>query len=163
MINDFFLDDEAQFLHIHDKSRNRVWPTFYGHVKIVIMAMPVFIGAFAEYLPVLLFSPIPHPKLVGSIEAFNSSNINHSLSVCLRCSQRFFQGKIRVNIARIARFLPDCLQEPSQGLFAFRIQALKPGLSSEFQLLSKNLLCVMLSPFFCRYKGLRNPPNTRRS
>ncbi len=77
VVGDMRMDELAEFLHIHDKSGARIGPTFYRDVQIIIVAMPVFVGAFAKGFPVFLFRPFWHPKFVGGIESFDTCDINH--------------------------------------------------------------------------------------
>ena len=78
VFGDFSTDDVAEFFHVHDESGDRIGPTFYGDVQGIVVAVPVLVGAFAEYFAVLLFGPSVHPKFVGGVEAFDSGDVKHA-------------------------------------------------------------------------------------
>ena len=77
VIGDVRMDELAQFFHVHDKSGLRIGPTFHRDMQIIVVAVPVFVGTFAEGFPVFLFRPFWHPEFVGSIESFDTGDINH--------------------------------------------------------------------------------------
>jgi len=57
---------------------------FDGDMQAVIVPVPIFVGAFTKYLSVLFFRPFVHPEFVGGVKAFNSSDVHHALTICLR-------------------------------------------------------------------------------
>ena len=52
-------------------------PAFYRDVQVIVVAMPVFIGAFSKGRYILLLRPFVHPKFMGGIKAFYASDIYH--------------------------------------------------------------------------------------
>ena len=65
-----FGNQAAQLFGIHDKTRLRIWFSFNSDVQIIVVTMPIFIGAFTENGKILFFAPFAHPELVRRIEAF---------------------------------------------------------------------------------------------
>jgi hypothetical protein len=46
-------------------------------MKLKIMSMPVFIGAFAKNFFIFFFAPVWIKELVGRVEMFYSGDVNH--------------------------------------------------------------------------------------
>lgn len=77
----FIPNDDAEFFDVDHKTRHRVGPSFDGDVQGIVVSVPVFVGAFAECGEVLFFRPGFDPELVGSVETFDTSDVNHVLQV----------------------------------------------------------------------------------
>lgn len=79
VLDHLITNDAAELFDVDHEARHRVGPAFDGDVERIIMAMPVLVGAFSESGEVFFFRPGFHPKLVGGIETFDSSDVNHVL------------------------------------------------------------------------------------
>jgi hypothetical protein len=68
----------AQFFQIDDKARFRVRIPFHGYNQLKIMPVPIFVGARAKYLLVLLHRPCWIKKFVGGVKMFFPTYVNHA-------------------------------------------------------------------------------------
>jgi hypothetical protein len=71
-----YLDDVPQILEVHAIARFLSRRTLYGDVELVIVAVPIGIGAFAEDFEVSLLGPIVVPQFVGGIESGAAGDVN---------------------------------------------------------------------------------------
>ena len=60
LFDDVFTYDLAQSLDVKDETGIRIWLPLDGHIKLIVMPMPVLVGAFAKDL----FIPLPAPARV---------------------------------------------------------------------------------------------------
>jgi hypothetical protein len=77
-LDDMILNDTAQFFYIEQKSRIRVRVTFYRHIQLVIMPMPILIGAFAEYGLILILTPAWIIEFVRCVKMLQARQIHHN-------------------------------------------------------------------------------------
>ncbi len=68
----------AEFFGIHQKACFRIHISFYRDNELVVMAMPVGIGAFAEHFHIFLFCPGWVVELVRGIKVLVTSQVNHA-------------------------------------------------------------------------------------
>ena len=76
-LDDIILNDTAQLFYIEQKSRIRIGVTFYRYIQLVIMPMPILIGAFAEYVLILFFAPAWIIEFVCCVKMFQARQIHH--------------------------------------------------------------------------------------
>lgn len=77
VVGGFFFDEFTQFFGIHDETGKGMGAALHRDVQSVVVAMPVFVGAFAKHGLVFLIGPLGHPKFVGGVKTFYSGQINH--------------------------------------------------------------------------------------
>lgn len=75
-LDDMRLDDLAQEFEVHDETGVGVWGSFDGYPELKVVAVPVLIAAFAEYLPVFFVGPFRAPKFVSCIEGFATRDVS---------------------------------------------------------------------------------------
>lgn len=80
---DLCADQLAQVFQVHDITKFRIDIAFYRDKKIVVMAMPVRIGASAKHLVIFFFGPFRAKKTVCCIKPFAAGNINHGAKVVM--------------------------------------------------------------------------------
>ena len=73
LVDDGLFDEPAQLLYIYNKAGHRIGLAFYCDKKVVVVPVPVFIGALSKGLQVLFLAPFFNPQLVGRIKPFSSS------------------------------------------------------------------------------------------
>ncbi len=73
---DPFLDDVLELLQIHAVARVFGGLALDGHVQLVVVAVPVGVGAFAKDLHVFGLVPILVPQFVGGIEMSAAGDVN---------------------------------------------------------------------------------------
>lgn len=74
---DDVFDEAAECFGVVDEACIGVGGAFYGDVQLVVVAMPVGVGAFAKYFCVLRFGPVLVVQAVGGIEMLDPSKVNH--------------------------------------------------------------------------------------
>src|SRR6187397_234218 len=72
LFNHFLIDQSTQFLCIKNKTGFRIWVSFYCNKQFKIVAMPVFVGAFAKDLMIFFLTPVGIIELMCSVKMFNS-------------------------------------------------------------------------------------------
>src|ERR1700744_3655721 len=77
-LDDLILDDLAQPFYIEQKACIRIGVSLDRHIEIIVMSMPVLIGALAEYLFVLFFTPARIIELMCRIKMFQACQIHHT-------------------------------------------------------------------------------------
>ena len=73
---DMLLDDVFQVLQIHAVARVLGRNPLHRHVQLVVVAVPVGVGAFAEHFEVLGLVPFVIPQLVGGIESGAAGDVD---------------------------------------------------------------------------------------
>jgi len=68
----------AEFFQIDYEACVGIRRPSYCNDQIVVVAMPVFIGARAKYFLIFLFAPGGVIELMGCVEMFFSANVDHS-------------------------------------------------------------------------------------
>ena len=76
-VQHLFFYDLAQLLYIKQKAGIGIGFALDGNKKLIIMTMPMFIGAFAKYSLILLFAPLGVVQLMGCIKMFNTGEVHH--------------------------------------------------------------------------------------
>lgn len=77
-LGDMILYDTAQFFYIEQKSRLRIRVTFYRYIQLVVMPMPILIGAFAEYRLILILTPGWIIEFVRCVKMLKARQIHHN-------------------------------------------------------------------------------------
>jgi hypothetical protein len=77
-LDDMILYDTAQFFYIEQKSRIRIRVTFYRYIQLVVMPMPILIGAFAEYGLILFFAPAWIIEFVRCVKMLKARQVHHN-------------------------------------------------------------------------------------
>jgi len=77
-LGDMILYDAAQFFYIEQKSRIRIRVAFYRYIQLVIMSMPILIGAFAEYGLILFLAPAWIVEFVRCVKMLQARQIHHN-------------------------------------------------------------------------------------
>ena len=77
-LDDMILYDTAQFFYVEQKSRIRIRVTFYRYIQLVIMPMPVLIGAFAEYGLIPFLIPARIIEFVCCVKMLQARQIHHN-------------------------------------------------------------------------------------
>ena len=91
LIDYIAVDDMLQFFQIDYKSRFRIHFAFHRYKKLIIVAMPIRIGAFAKYRFVLFQCPLLAVQLVCRVKPFTPCKIYHRLQryvnlvICFFC------------------------------------------------------------------------------
>jgi hypothetical protein len=70
LIDHIFFDELAEFLHIIQKTGIRIRPALDGYIKIVIMPMPVLIGAYPKYGLIPLLAPFRVKEFMRRVKMF---------------------------------------------------------------------------------------------
>ena len=73
---DMLLDDVFQVLQIHAVARVLGRNPFHSHVQLIVVAMPIGVGAFAEHFEVFGLVPFVVPQLVGGIESGAAGDVD---------------------------------------------------------------------------------------
>lgn len=77
LFDDIFTDDLAQFLYIEHETGVGIGLAPDGHIQLIIMSMPVLIGAFAKDFLILLTAPAWVIELMCRIEMLQARQIDH--------------------------------------------------------------------------------------
>jgi hypothetical protein len=75
--NHMAFNNIAQLPGIENKSCIWIRLTLYGYLQFIIMAMPVFIGAFSKYFLIFFLIPAGIVKLMSRIEMLHTSQEHH--------------------------------------------------------------------------------------
>ena len=86
---DVLLDDVAHELEIDAIAGVGLRLAFHCYKQIVIMAVPVGVGAFAECLQVRLLIPLRVPQLVRCVKALATGNVNSFHASIMLVKDRF--------------------------------------------------------------------------
>jgi len=86
VVNDVLFDDDAQFFYVYDESRDGVGHAFDRDVEVVVVAVPISVGALAKDGFVFFLGPVFHPEFVGGVETFDSGDIDHDRLMTFACS-----------------------------------------------------------------------------
>jgi futalosine hydrolase len=89
LINDMFLNNDAELFHIVHKPGIRIGMPLDRYVQGEIMAMPVFIGTTPENGFVLFFGPLGVEQLMSCIKMLDARNVYHP-SENFRKGSRYF-------------------------------------------------------------------------
>ena len=73
---DLLFDDVLEIFQIHAVARVLCRLALDGHVQLVVVAVPVGVGAFAKDLEVFGLIPIVIPQLVGGIESGATGDVD---------------------------------------------------------------------------------------
>lgn len=72
VIGYFGFDDLAQVFGINDEAREGIGRALHRYMEGIVVAVPVFVGAFPEYLEVFFFGPGGYPQFMGGVKSFYS-------------------------------------------------------------------------------------------
>lgn len=81
LVGDVLLDDTAQVFQVHEKSCSLVGFALHGYEQLVIMPVPVRVGAFAENLQVLFLRPVLAEQLMGRVKTLSSGDKDHAANI----------------------------------------------------------------------------------
>lgn len=76
-VRDLCPDDGAEIFQVNKVSEFRIDLAFYGNIKVVIVPVPVRVGAAAENFFVFFFAPVGAEKAVGGIKTLAACDVNH--------------------------------------------------------------------------------------
>src|SRR5690349_10365221 len=78
--SNMFIDDHAEAFYIKHKTGVWIRITFYGNEQLIVMAMPVLIGAFAKDFLIFFVAPGRVIKLMGRIKMLGSGQVHNTHS-----------------------------------------------------------------------------------
>lgn len=77
LVDDMGPNERAELLEVDNKTGFRVGFSLHGHDEVEIMAVPISVGTGAEHLTVPLLAPLRIVELVGRVEVFLPTDVNH--------------------------------------------------------------------------------------